>query len=786
MKKYLPALITSLISSAFYSSPGVAESLKQQCHAGVPHYQRPLVQGNNNDLPITIHADHVQGSYPHQASFTGNVDISQGNSHLHADTIHLQQKTFPGQSRTEHTVDADGNISYDDHQIILRGPKAWANLTSKDANIWHGSYQMVGRQGRGHADVLKQRDNNRYTILENGSFTTCLPGSNTWSVAGSEVIHDRQEQLAEIWNARFMLGSVPIFYSPYLQLPVGDKRRSGFLIPLVKYSNTNSLELVLPYYWSIAPNFDATITPHYIQRRGSIQWQTEFRYLTRIGAGITAFDYLSSDSKYQPINNDYNNRHRWLVYWNHNGMLDNTWRLQADFTKVSDPRYFNDFSSQYGSSTDGYATQKFSLGYFVRNFDSTLSSTQFQLFGNTRNASSWRTQPQLDMNLYANNIGPFDARIYAQAVRFVNINNNFPKATRIHLEPVIDLPLSNRWGSINTEVKFMATYYQQDNINRYRAYTNNDSITVALKNHVNRLLPQFKIDGKVVFERETHWLAGYTQTLEPRIQYLYLPYRDQSSINNYDSSLLQFDYSGLFRDRSYGGLDRIASANQLTTGITSRFYNTDSEERFNFSLGQIYYFNESRVGDDKIVVERSSKRGSLLWAGDLWWRLSDYWGVRGGAQYDSRLNKISTGSGVVEYRQDDDRLLQFSYRYASSQYVQSTLPDYARARQYKDGISQAGVVASWPIKDNWSVVGAYYYDVNANQAADQMLGVQYSSCCYAIRLGFERKINGWERDQSKYDNVYGIKIELRGLSSDYGLGTQQMLSSNILPYQKAF
>lgn len=154
---------------------------------------------------------------------------------------------------------------------------------------------MVGRQGRGTADLMKQRGENRYTILENGSFTSCLPWSNTLSVVGSEVIHDREEQVAEIWNARFKLGPVPIFYSPYLQLPVGDKRRSGFLIPNAKYSTSNYFEFYLPYYWNIAPNMDATITPHYIHKRGNIMWENEFRYLTKAGAGLMEFDYLPSD-----------------------------------------------------------------------------------------------------------------------------------------------------------------------------------------------------------------------------------------------------------------------------------------------------------------------------------------------------------------------------------------------------------------------------------------------------------------------------------------------------------
>ncbi len=780
MKKRIPTLLATMIGAALYSQQGLAADLASQCMLGVPSYDRPLVQGDTNSLPVTITADHAKGNYPDNATFTGNVDINQGNSRLQADEVQLHQKQPEGAAAPVRTVDALGNVHYDDNQVILKGPKAWSNLNTKDTNVWEGDYQMVGRQGRGNADLMKQRGENRYTILENGSFTSCLPGSNTWSVVGSEVIHDREEQVAEIWNARFKLGPVPVFYSPYLQLPIGDKRRSGFLIPNAKYSTTNYFEFYLPYYWNIAPNMDATITPHYIHKRGNIMWENEFRYLTQAGAGLMELDYLPSDKVYEDEHPTEGDRHRWLYYWQHAGVMDQVWRFNVNYTKVSDPNYFNDFTSKYGSSTDGYATQKFSAGYAIQNFNATVSSKQFQVFSN-QTRSTYGAEPQLDVNWYQNDVGPFDTRIYGQAVHFVNTNSDMPEATRLHIEPVVNLPWSNDWASLDTEAKLMATHYQQKNLDNYNSTNNAD-----LEESVNRTLPQFKMDGKLIFERDMNLASGYTQTLEPRMQYLYVPYRDQSNINNYDSAFLQSDYSGLFRDRTYGGLDRIASANQLTSGVTTRVYDDAAVERFNVSVGQIYYFTESRTGDDDINWEKDNKTGSLVWAGDTYWRMTDRWGLRGGVQYDTRLNNVSTSSTSLEYRRDEDRLVQLTYRYASPEYIQATLPNFT-AQQYKEGISQVGGTASWPIADRWSVVGAYYFDTNTSKPADQMVGLQYNSCCYALRVGYERKLNGWDADngQSKYDNVIGFNIELRGLSSNYGLGTQQMLRSNILPYRSS-
>ncbi|WP_168403025.1 LPS assembly protein LptD [Erwinia amylovora] len=779
MKKRLPTLLATLIGSALYSQQGLADDLTSQCMLGVPGYDRPLVEGKStNQLPVTINADKAKGNYPDDAVFSGHVDIQQGNGRLQSDEVQLHQKILSGQSAETRTVDALGHVRYDDNQVILTGPKAWSNLNTKDTNVWQGDYQMVDRQGRGVADQMKLRGDSRYTILENGTFTSCLPGQNSWSVEGSEIIHDRDEQLAEIWNARFKLGPVPVFYSPYLQMPVGNKRRSGFLIPNASYSKNSGFQFMLPYYWNIAPQADATLTPHYISRRG-MQWQNEFRYLTGAGPGLVGFDYLNSDRVYDDQHADDKASSRWLFHWQHAGVYDQNWRFNADYTKVSDPWYFTDLDSPYGSTTDGYVTQKFSVGYAEKNWDATLSTKQFQIFSTNSSNDVYRAEPQFDFNYYQNDVGPFDTHVYAQAVKFTNVDSSMPDATRLHLEPRINLPLSNRWGSLNTETKLLATHYEQNNIDDYNLQNSNNQ----LKNSVNRVMPQFKVDGKMVFDRDMNWSPGYTQTLEPRAQYLYVPYRDQSHTRVYDSTLLQSDYTGLFRDRSYSGLDRIASANQMTTGVTTRIFDNDLVERFNASVGQIYSFTPARTGLNSVDDD---DRGSLVWAGDSYWRISDRWAARGGLQYDTRLDNVSQGNTVLEWRRDADRMVQLNYRYTSAEYIRQTLPNYSNQALYQRGISQVGATASWPIVDAWSVVGAWYYDTKANQPADQLLGVQYSSCCYALRLGYERKITGWENDSSKYDNKISFNIELRGLSPGYGLGTGQMLRQGILPYQRAF
>lgn len=378
--------------------------------------------------------------------YSGNVNVQQGNSSLTADEVQLNQVQHPNEATPLRTATATGNVLYFDNQIKLKGPKAFSNLNTKDTDMQKGDYQMVGRQGRGTADLMKQRNNNRYTILNNGTFTSCLPGDNSWSVVGTTIIEDRQEQLAEIWNARFHIGPVPVFYSPYMQLPIGNTRRSGFLIPNLKYSSNSGVDFALPYYWNIAPNYDATITPHYMSKRG-LQLQNEFRYLTVAGSGVMEFDFLNNDKEANDEHADLDKTKRWLFFWNHNGVYDQHWRLNVDYTKVSDQYYFNDFDSKYGSTTDGYATQKFSVGYADQNWDATLSTKQFQIFSEASSNNVYRAMPQLDMNYYKDDLGPFNFHTYGQIVRFTNVNSEYPTATRWHVAPEINLPLSNRWGA---------------------------------------------------------------------------------------------------------------------------------------------------------------------------------------------------------------------------------------------------------------------------------------------------------------------------------------------------
>ncbi|VFP84542.1 LPS-assembly protein LptD [Candidatus Erwinia haradaeae] len=780
----LPLLLGMLTSLVCVSQHVVADDLTAlsiRKSSNDDHYL--VVQRKKMDqVPVIINADTARATYPDQAIFSGHVEIQQGRRHFTSKHIQLNRRVLQGDQNPTHTIVASGNVCYDDHQIILNGLRAWSNLNTKDTNIWHSNYQMVDRQGRGVATQIKLRNNNRYTILENGTFTSCPMGQDSWMLKGSQIIYDRHEQLTKIWNARFQLGVVPVFYSPYLNIPVGNKRRSGLLMPHAYYNKISGAQFLFPYYWNILPEVDATLVAHYISRRG-MQWQNELRYLTG-GKGLVEVDYLHSDRFYRD-----NHKHvahsstRWLVHWEHAGIYSEHWRFNSDYTKVSDPYYFTDLQSAYGTTSDDYSTQKFVLGYRDRNWGLVLSTKRFQMLSLKDQKDIYYSEPQMDFNYHYRNFKPLEAYLYAQAVRFTNMDARMPNAIRLHMEPVIKYSLENKWNTLQGAAKLLMTHYEQHNIQYYNKQV---GPIPQLKGSFHRILPQLTFDGRMLFSRDISWLPGYRQTLEPRAQYLYIPYRNQSWIRTYDSALLGRDYDGLFREKTYSGLDRITSANQAATGITMRILNAKMLEKFKISIGQIYLFNSERS-----ILGRANDntKGSLVLAGDSYWRMSDRIILHAGMQYDVHIDSITQGNTILEWRYHTSHMIQCSYRYTSADYMKKTLEEGSNEYQYRQGISQVGAIATWPIINacnTWSVVGAFYYDLKNKMIADQLVGMQYSSCCYAVRFGYERKVNGWEQNQSKYDNQISFNIELRGLSPGHDLDMNQMLRQGMMPYRKIF
>ena len=778
MNKNTYTLISLSILTALYSADSMAD-LAKQCLYGVPHFTGEVVSRNPNDLPVYIEADQAEITQPRSGIYKGNVDVKQGNRHLQSAEVEVQQQGSG--DNVQRYAFARGGFDYQDNQINLLGDDAKIHLNTKDTDVRNAHYQLVDRQGRGSAESVELRDD--YRVMKNATFTSCLQDDHSWSIYADEMRQHVKEEYAEMWHARFKVQGVPVFYTPYLQLPIGDRRRSGLLIPTLGHGSRDGYFYAQPVYWNIAPNLDATLTPKYMSRRG---WQlnSEFRYLTTLGEGQIAGEYLGDD---RLKDYDSENRKRHLFYWKHNAAFARDWRLDLNYTKVSDKRYFNDFDSAYGSSTDGYADQTGRIAYYQPNYNIAMFVKQFQIFDEVV-IGPYRALPQIDFNYYQNGLfgNKVDFKLFSQAVRFDNDSAQMPTAWRFHGEPSVNTTLSNRYGSMNLEAKLYATQYQQKKGRSDKAED--------VESSVNRILPQLKIDLQSVLASNQTFISGYTQTLEPRAQYLFRPYKDQSNIGSklnsqylgfgYDSSLLQQDYFSLFNSRRYSGLDRIASANQVTLGGTSRFFDENKEERFNIAVGQTYYLEPSRIDENR---DNRTEGSSSSWAIEANWKINDLMRWRGGYQYDPQLGQVSLANTGIEYNPTKNNVVQLNYRYASKEYINQNLT--AEANRYNQDIKQLGVQVGWELSDHWAIAGRYYQDLALKNPVEQYLGVQYNTCCWSVGVGARRYVTSRQNQKNDdifYDHGIGVTFELRGFSHDHKTGIENMMKKGKLPYLQAF
>ncbi len=764
--------LTLAVASALYSQYAQAD-LREQCLLGVPQFHGEVVQGEQTEMPVTIEADNAVINQPSDATYTGNVSVQQGNRTILADEVRVE-----AEDRKASRAFLRGNYQYSDNLLQATGQDAEIDLATQNAKLGNSSYQLVGRQGRGKSESAEMSGDTR--TLKNASFTSCLPDDNSWEIEANEMVQHVKDEYAEMWHARFKVLGVPVFYSPYLQFPIGDRRRSGLLMPNVSRSSKNGWTYSQPFYWNIAPNYDATFTPTYYSRRG---WQIspEFRYLTKVGEGLVASEYIGKDRLDKYVSSD-GDRKRYLLHWRHHMSFLTDWRLYVDYTRVSDKRYFSDFDSEYGSSTDGYATQQFKLGYFQPNYNLSISGKKFQTFDDM-DIGPYRVLPQVDFNYYLNDLfkGTTDFKLFSQISRFENDSKLMPKAWRFHIEPSLNLPLANRYGSINFETKLYATRYIQDKGNAQNAY--------EVERTINRVLPQFKVDLKTILEADKQLFSGFNQTFEPRVQYLYRPYKNQSNIgagNNsylgfgYDSALIQQDYFSMFNDRSFSGLDRIASANRSTIGGTTRFFNEQTgNEVFNFSAGQMIYHSPSKISDDFKTTGRSSS-----WALESNWKFHHKWNWHGSYQYDTRLNKTALANTSLQYKPSVNNVIQVNYRYASKEFIDQNLS----TNTYGQNIRQLGAVVGWELTDSVAVMAAHYQDLALKKPVESKFSVNYNTCCWGANVYIARRLVATPENASSdtlndlfYDNKFGINFELR-FGTSYSSGVTKMLKRGILPY----
>ncbi|MFV7782612.1 LPS assembly protein LptD [Shewanella marisflavi] len=722
--------------------------------------ERPL-----NLQQIKIVSDSSSAKMGDKASFEGDVSFSQGGRHIAADSAVLDQ--------ANERLDANGNLVFQDNMFTVTADSLSAEMRSNSAKLSGAQYWMHGQQIHGDAESLEiTQDNNLH--LSNTSFTTCPPGDTSWLLEAETIKIDSSEEWGELWDAKLRIGDVPVFYLPYMTIPVSEKRKSGFLFPFFSTSTTNGVEISTPYYWNIAPEYDLTFTPHYMSARG-LFLKSEFRYLAGDDQqGQLNLEYLGNDQLVP------NRADRYLYHWQHKGAIAENWRVLANFTDVSDNNYFNDLPSDVLRATDNQLSRIGEIAYFEDNWDLSARVQDIKVLG--EDESPYQVMPQIAFNYRSPALWKgLDFNLLGEASNFRHKDNQYATASRLHIEPSVSLPIHGPAGSLTSELKLMQTNYWQD--------TTNYNGTEPLDSSVSRTLPQVRIHGQINFERFTDFFdVNYRQTLEPQFQYLYVGYEDQSNIGIYDTALLQEDYYGLFRDRRFSGLDRIADANQMTLGLTTRLFDEHNLERFKFSLGQIFYFEDSKVGITEPsrpnqIFEQQNTSNSVL-AAELNTQLYSDWFLSGAIQYDTENKNNKKSEVTLDFRPGVNKLMQFSYRY---------VPDLVNSNTNESvNVSQTGLRAAWPINDNWYIVGNWYYDLNENRSVESYTGFQYESCCWAVRLSYHYRIktnyddnlDPTFDDRELFESGFYLNFVIKGLGGSGPLGVSDMLNDGLFNYRK--
>ncbi|UNU89036.1 LPS assembly protein LptD [Aeromonas dhakensis] len=787
----VPALTPAIVQAAPLTPPPATGILDGLCYDYVPKIEKLAPGTDANAQPVEVDADRLEAKQGGTAVYQGDVKVRQGVRKFDSDYAELDQKS--------RDVIAIGNIYYNDGQITVTSDKTLkSNLDTKNSELEEGKYQVHGSPVRGSADRVTMTNNNQNITLEGAQYTTCPPGQEVWTLKAGSIDIDQTEVFGEAWNASLWLYDYPVFYFPYINFPIKDERKTGLLYPGYTQSSKNGMDITQPFYWNIAPNYDATITSRFMDRRGLME-QVQFRYMPDPAhVGSLYFENLANDKQYDEtpsLNQAMSDGHRYLLNANHTSLFaDNAMRVSLDYTKVRDRdyNYFNDFSPKVGTQVENQLQQSLMAGYFQPNWNINTEVRTYQILLASAQQPH-ELMPRIDHNYYQQGSW-YDLAWNTEITKF-GYNNAQAIAqnqggaytgTRVYTAPTLTMPLINEAGYyLDSQYKLMYTRYDQevpDNMSQtfVSRFTPENGNGVTLdEGIITRTLPSFRLKGGMTFERNQNWFGGdANQTLEPEFQYLYVPYKDQDNIGVYDSTTMRQDYYSLFSDRRYAGLDRISDSNRISIGLTSRIYDEVGDERIRLAVAQAFDFVAPRVKLYPSETLTTNTRSPLSFEGDA--KINEQWFAHAGAQYDMDQSRLSSANSALEYRHEK-LISQLNHRF-----VRDANYDLENRGQVTD-LNQIGLLLTTPLNDQWHLYGGYYQELNQSVKSDRKVGLKYDSCCWSINFNLE-----WVNTP---DNVtlrptsersLGIQFEMKGLGS-VGTGSKgTSLDTEALPYIRPF
>jgi LPS-assembly protein len=765
------------------------ERLSPQQRAAVPDhccgaYVPPVLESGKADLPpelaeTKLEYDLLEGDLQSTYTLTGDVKIIQGSRHVSADQAVLDERT---QAAT-----ATGNVRLYEPGLLMVGDEAVINRETGEAAIHNGRFLLYESRTRGSAGLI-DRAANEVITLEQGLFTQCEPGDQHWALRGSAIVVNPVTNRGTARNARLELGGVPVFYWPYLDFPVGSERQSGFLFPTI-----GSEEIAIPYYFNLAPNYDLTLTPRYIADRGTLL-EAEFRYLSPLFDTVVGGSWLNngedyiSDNERQAIEEDllteeealeFAGLDRWLASVQQTGGHDRDWYTLIDYTEVSDRAFFNQLSTanlEVNRAT--HLRQLGAIGYRLPQWDFNTRLLDHQTIA-VDAEEPYQQVPEVnaDGHYQWQNVS---LELGNQFIRFEHdetfLDEDAPNPSRrringdrLRLDYILAWEQEWLWGFFRPTALLKSIQYSLDKAALRPDADTNPSITV----------PQGTLDMGLFFERDGNWFGNsYLQTFEPRLFYFYSKYENQDALIDvtpdnrdvdFDTSELTFSYSQLFRTTRFAGGDRIEDANQVSVGLTTRFLGSSGAERLSLSLGQIFYQEDRRITLDGQPLPQN--RSDI--AGQFSAQLTDSLRLGSDVLYDHEADKVNRGNAYLRYMDEDQRrIFNLGYRYDRKP------PRTFEGELLDQDQSQGDVSLVWPVTDSWSFIGRRFHDFTNERELDSIIGLEYSSCCYRLRVMWRRWLDNDLISQIndpalelEYDEGVFLELELRGLG---GIGSSKI------------
>jgi LPS-assembly protein len=725
--------------------------------------EEKLSPAQRDAAPVFLQGDRLHGRTDLETVVEGDATLRKADTSIHADKLEYDQAT--DQAR------ASGNVRINRSGTVYAGPLLELTVERFEGFFDQPSYQFLQSGAHGEADRVEFVDE-RHAVIHNATYTTCkrLPGPSwmpDWILRATTITLDNDEEVGRATGGALSFKGVPVMPVPSLSFPLSDKRKSGLLPPTIGVDNVNGVEVVAPYYWNIAPNRDATITPTFMTLRG-VDMGTEFRYLEPSYSGTLRANYMPADKL--------RSSDRWGYSYLHNGSvatgLDAVGNVgvAVNLNRVSDDNYWRDFTRSSATLTQRLLPNDVTAAWGRGFVTATARVLQWQTLQDPTApiVPPYDRVPQLTARYAQTNIGGFDVSVDGDFTQFEadRVKTLQPNTQRMFTQLQVSRPWLLPAGFITPKLQLHAAAYQFD------------ALLANGSNTADSVVPTFSLDSGLVLERETSLMGrNLVQTLEPRAFYVVTPYRNQSALPNYDTGVNDFNFATIYTENAFVGHDKISDNNLLTLGLTTRYLDEQTGAQLaRFGIAQRLRFEDQQVTLNSATPASLAGFSDVLLGASV--NVNDRWALDSTVQYNGKTDQSTRSTVGARYNPGDYRVINTAYRFQ------------------RDVSEQLDVSWQWPLNDLWGdhgqdlgsgrgqgpgryySVGRMNYSLNEGRLVDTVLGVEYDAGCWLGRLVFERV----QTSTSSATERLMFQLEFVGFTR-LGIDPRKTLTQNISRYQ---